>query len=282
MGQPARLYERAAPKLGPLWHLDAGRTCFIGPLNYNEPHQHGAPVFLAGLYGTFRLRLAGGSWCSCRTAVIPAGVMHELDVDGDPIGVLYIEPTVDGPSALASLVASGEQTDGALIGRTGETLLLRALWEDAASVGWAAEALDDLLGFASAHSRQHMDPRISCAIHAIGNSMDRQLSVETVSTLVGLSPHRFQHIFTQELGVPFRRYRSWMRMRDAIAAIAGGTNFTRAAHTAGFCDQSHFTHDFRRTFGAAPSLSLSDVRISGTKKQLAATRPPSGPVGRRQ
>lgn len=266
MGQPARLYERAAPKLGPLWHLDAGRTCFIGPLNYNAPHQHGAPVFLAGLYGTFRLRLAGGSWRSCRTAVIPAGVMHELDVGGEPIGVLYIEPTVDGQNALASLVASGEQTEGALVGGAGETLLLRALWEDAASVGWAGEALDDLLGYASAHARRHMDPRIACAIHAIGNKMDQQLGVETVSALVGLSPHRFQHLFTQELGVPYRRYRSWMRMRTAISAIADGTNFTHAAHAAGFCDQAHFTHDFRRTFGAAPSVSLSGVRISRSKR----------------
>jgi AraC-type DNA-binding domain-containing proteins len=269
MDQPARLDERAAPKHGPLWHLDAGRTCFVGPLTYNAPHQHGAPVFLAGLYGTFRLRLAGGGWCSCRTAVIPAGVVHELDVEGNPIGVLYIEPTVDGQSALASLVASGEQTDGVLLGRPGETLLLRALWEDAASVDWAGEALDDLLGFASAQARRHPDPRISRAIHAIGNSMDRRLGVEAVSALVGLSPHRFQHVFTRELGVPFRRYRSWMRMRDAIAAIADGSNFTQAAHAAGFCDQAHFTRDFRRTFGAAPSLSLSGVRVSGGKKRIA-------------
>ena len=268
MGQPARLYERAAPKLGPLWHLDAGRTCFIGPLNYNAPHQHGAPVFLAGLYGTFQLRLAGGDWRSCRTAVIPAGVMHELDVGGEPIGVLYIEPTVDGQSALASLVASGEEMDGALIGDGGETLLLRALWEDAAGVGWAGEALDDLLGFASAHARRHIDPRIARAIDAIGTGMEEQLSVETVASLVGLSPHRFQHLFTNELGVPYRRYRSWMRMRKAIATVADGTNFTQAAHAAGFCDQAHFTHDFRRTFGAPPSPSLSGVRISGRKRKF--------------
>jgi AraC-like DNA-binding protein len=98
--------------------------------------------------------------------------------------------------------------------------------------------------------------------------MDEHLSVERLASLVDLSPHRFQHLFTQELGVPYRRYRSWMRMREAIAAIAAGTSFTRAAHSAGFCDQAHFTHDFRRTFGAPPSLSLSGVRISGRKKQL--------------
>src|SRR5690606_24687577 len=55
-----RLYERAtghAAGLGPLWFVDAGRLFFAGQLTYNAMHQHGAPVFLAGIYGPFRLRI---------------------------------------------------------------------------------------------------------------------------------------------------------------------------------------------------------------------------------
>jgi hypothetical protein len=36
-------------ELDALWHLDPGRTLFIGPLDYNASHQHGAPVYLTGL-----------------------------------------------------------------------------------------------------------------------------------------------------------------------------------------------------------------------------------------
>jgi AraC-like DNA-binding protein len=43
--------------------------------------------------------------------------------------------------------------------------------------------------------------------------------------------------------------------------VAQGASFTTAAHAAGFADQSHFTHDFRRTFGAPPSVSLLRVRV---------------------
>lgn len=59
------LYERAAAEtaeLGPLWHVDDGRTFFVGPLEYNALHQHGAPVYLAGIYGLFGLRMQGGEW----------------------------------------------------------------------------------------------------------------------------------------------------------------------------------------------------------------------------
>jgi hypothetical protein len=67
------LYERAAGRsaTAALWHVDAARTFFVGQLAYNARHQHGAPVFLAGIYGPFQLRLHGGDWLSCRTAVNP-------------------------------------------------------------------------------------------------------------------------------------------------------------------------------------------------------------------
>lgn len=260
MATPAHLYERAAPRasaLGPLWYLDQARTCFIGPLTYNAAHQHGAPVFLAGIYGRFRLRVAGGDWHVCRTAVIPAGVSHELEVGGEPIGVFYIEPSLDGAEALAPLVREGEAWSGALIGNAGESILLRELWEDAGSLGWAGAALDDLVGFARPKARRAFNGRIAHAIAA----MDGPVPVETAAKAAGLSPSRFQHVFTEEVGVPFRRYRAWMRMRAAIGEIAAGSNFTEAAHAAGFCDQAHFNKDFRRTFGAAPSVSLFGVRI---------------------
>ena len=271
MATPDRLYERAgaspapAPSpapLGPLWHLDGERTCFIGPLTYNAPHQHGAPVFLAGIYNNFGLKIGAGPWRSCRTAVIPAGVVHELDIGGNPIGVLYIEPTLEGATTLAALTSSAEEADGALIGAGGESSVLRELWENAGSVEFAGAALDDLLSFATGRARRRIDPRIVHALAALEAAPDDASGVSHACAQAGLSPSRFQHLFTQEVGVPYRRYRAWTRMRAAIAAVADGSSFTHAAHAAGFFDQAHFGHDFRRTFGAPPSWSLDGVRLS--------------------
>ncbi len=188
--------------------------------------------------------------------------MHELDVGGDPIGVLYIEPTLAGAAALAALTASTEETDGALVGTGGEVAVMRELWESAGSVDFAGAALDDLLGFATRHARRHMDPRIALALAALENDADGAAGVAQACAQAGLSPSRFQHLFTREVGVPYRRYRAWRRMRAAIAAVADGASFTHAAHEAGFFDQAHFGHDFRRTFGAPPSWSLDGVRLS--------------------
>lgn len=254
-----RLYERAAAanQFDALWDISGGHTFFTGPLYYNASHQHGAPVFLAGIYGNFRLKLHGGDWLSCRTAVIPAGVLHELDLGGDPLAVFYIEPTIAGAEALKPLIRNTRELNGALVGSGGEVAFMRDLYEDRYNPHWSAEALDDLMGFSKRRaSAETIDPRISQVVEYLFEHGGDLTSVTTLSGLTGLSPSRFQHLFTQQIGVPFRRYRGWNRMRLALREIIRGNNFTTAAHATGFTDSAHFSHEFRKTFGAPPTVGL--------------------------
>jgi AraC-like DNA-binding protein len=255
------LYDRAAPRShGPLWHVDGERSLFAGPLGYNAPHTHSIPVYLAGLYEPFRLRLAGSRWLRCRTAVIPAGTPYELDVGGSPIAVLYLEPSVGRAETLMPLVRDKEEVAGALVGQAGETGALLGLYERMIAAGDASHALDDLIAFAQPKSRRAIDARVSQAVASLESVQDDRLPIGEVARRVGLSASRFQHIFADEIGVPFRRYRLWHRLRAAIREVAGGANFTNAAHAAGFSDQAHFSNEFRRTFGAPPSASLRLTR----------------------
>ncbi|MDD1621677.1 MAG: AraC family transcriptional regulator [Methylococcaceae bacterium] len=253
-----RLYERAAAnQFDALWDISGGRTFVTSPSYYHASHQHGAPVFLAGLYGNFRLKLHGGDWLSCRTAVIPAGVLHELDLGGDPLAVFYIEPTIAGAEALKPLIRNSRELNGALVGTGGEVAFMRDLYEDRYNPHWTAEPLDDLMGFSIRRaSAEPIDPRISQVVKYLFEHGDDLTSVTTLAALVGLSSSRFQHLFTQQIGVPFRRYRGWNRMRQGIREIIKGHNFTTAAHATGFTDSTHFSHDFRKIFGAPPTVSL--------------------------
>jgi AraC-like DNA-binding protein len=254
------LYKRATSntvKFDALWDLSDGRTFFTGPLHYHASHQHGAPVFLAGLYGNFRLRMQGGKWLSCRTAVIPAGVRHELDVGGDPITVFYIEPNIAGADALMPLACNTREDNGALVGSGGEIAFMRDLYEDRYNPGWTGAPLDDLLGFSIRRANAApIDPRIAQVVEFLLANSDDLTPVATLAGNAGLSSSRFQHLFTQQIGVPFRRYRSWNRIHMAIREIIKGNSFTVGAHAAGFSDSAHFNHEFRKIFGAPPSTSL--------------------------
>lgn len=258
-----RLYERAAEKavLGPLWHVAGAHTFFAGPLTYNASHQHGAPVYLAGLYGPFRLRIGIQPWTICRSAMIPAGVSHELILEGEPIAVFYVEPSEAGHDALVPLVRGAREEGGAVIGDAGEITMLRELYENPDGTSAAGGALGSLLAFSAAKARRQMDGRLRRTLSLLDERPDDASSAASVARSLGLSASRFQHLFTAEIGVPYRRYRAWTRMRRSIREIVSGSSFTAAAHAAGFCDQAHFAHDFRRTFGAPASVSLREIRL---------------------
>ncbi len=163
---------------------------------------------------------------------------------------------------MSALVRSADEVEGCLVGRPHATDLrmLRDLYESADGRRQLGEVLDAVLDRGVKTACATIDPRISRAISLLGAPAERMGSVSSVARAVGLSPSRFQHLFTREVGVPFRRYRAWQRMRAAIGAIVEGHTFSRAAHEAGFSDQAHFAHDFRRTFGAPAGISLSRVR----------------------
>lgn len=259
--EPPHLNERAtaAAFSGPssLWHVDEGCSLFAGPLQHNDLHRHSVPVYLAGLYGTFRLRIDGSAWLSCRTAAIPAGVPYEFDMRGEPLAVLYLEPNVAGVDALVPLVGGGREVNRALVGRTGELALLRELYEGRAGRQYIQPALEAMTAFSSRRAGRVIDPRVSRIVETLHTSYASPDPTAEVARSVGLSASRFQHLFTAHVGVPFRRYRAWRRLRAAIREIVGGSSFTSAAYAAGFADQAHFAREFRRTFGASASRGIS-------------------------
>ena len=248
------------PRLTPCGTWKMGAPFFAGPLDYNASHQHSVPVYLAGLYRQFRLRIEGTHWLNCRAAVVPAGLPYELDVGGNPLAVLYLEPNIASVDALTPLLRNTLEVKGALVGTTGEISLMRELYEDRGSTQWIHLALSDLTGFYRRRVTGALDPRVSRVVEYIHRHYDDLAPMAHVASSVGLSASRFQHLFTQQVGVPFRRYRAWHRLRAAIREVANGSNFTAAAYEAGFFDQAHFAHHFRRTFGAPASRGLLKVR----------------------
>lgn len=263
------MYERAAKSdfdpsapLLPLWHLDSRHALFIGPLGHNAAHAHSVPVYLAGVYAPFRLRIGDGTWLACRTAVVPAGVAYEFDVAGQPLAVLYLEPSVAGVGSLAALLGPSREVAGALASDDEGVSLMHELYEARDGALWASAAVDDLLSFAKPRDQRALDPRIRRAVASLASDREEPAQVADAAREVGLSPSRFQHLFAEEIGVPFRRFRVWQRLRRAIGEIAAGSSFTEAAHAAGFFDQAHFARAFRQTFGAPASPSLRRVRRS--------------------
>ncbi|HET6757333.1 MAG TPA: AraC family transcriptional regulator [Burkholderiales bacterium] len=90
---------------------------------------------------------------------------------------------------------------------------------------------------------------------------DDLTAIETVARRNGLSSSRFLHLFSEQAGVPYRRYRMWSRLRAA-----------RRRHNGRISDSPHFTHNFRDTFGVTPSYVFSKVARAGRSDVMAHAR----------
>nr|WP_040740914.1 helix-turn-helix transcriptional regulator [Nocardia tenerifensis] len=80
-----------------------------------------------------------------------------------------------------------------------------------------------------------------------------------VARQLGVSATRLTHLFTEQVGIPLRRYILWLRLYLAMNGVLAGEDVATASASAGFADSSHLTRTCRRTFGLPPSILSRDV-----------------------
>jgi len=85
---------------------------------------------------------------------------------------------------------------------------------------------------------------------------DGALRLRTIAEESELSPSRFRHLFAEEVGLPFRRYVLWRRLRLAVTEMGAGADATTAAHAAGFADLAHFSRTLKAMFGVTATQAL--------------------------
>lgn len=106
-----------------------------------------------------------------------------------------------------------------------------------------------------------MDGRILKILEVLRQPGNGTLKIENLSALVHLSPGRLIHLFTEQVGIPVRKYILWTRLLTALQHIFNGSNITDAALEAGFSDAPHFNRTFKRMFGQSPSILLQNSQI---------------------
>jgi AraC-like DNA-binding protein len=84
-------------------------------------------------------------------------------------------------------------------------------------------------------------------------------SLGQLATSAGVSPDRLTHLFTEQVGIPVRAYRRWVRLLLAADALRDGATLNDAAHQAGFADAAHLHRTFRDQFGLRPGRLLPAV-----------------------
>jgi AraC-like DNA-binding protein len=98
-----------------------------------------------------------------------------------------------------------------------------------------------------------IDARIRQVVDGIKRDPSAPMSAQDCARSVHLSFSRFLHLFKQEVGVPFRSFRSWKRARSLLHHVNRDANLAHVALDTGYPDSTHFSHSIRQVYGLKPS-----------------------------
>lgn len=146
----------------------------------------------------------------------------------------------------------------------GPDVPLECLWNPAAAARLrerllAADGPDAALDVLDATLRAQWQPveghRAVTAALQVFHRRPHAVRVGSVAEAVGLSPKRFIERFRTEVGLTPKQYCRVRRFQQALTAAhaAPEVDWAAVAVSAGYYDQAHFIHDFRRFSGLTPT-----------------------------
>lgn len=233
---------------------------FLGKASTTSFHASPAIKIVIALDGEFKLRTEeNGAWQNFRSAIIAPGQFHAIDGQNNKLALVVLVPEAKAAQPLIPILAR-KSLSRIPIGVVQNFLPIFEEFDKLTAEKVESEKIcrkmiekirngEELLSAA-------IDKRISQSIARLRAETEHHFSVGEIAANVALSESRFSHLFTEQIGVSVRRYQLWLRLRDAIHLLAGGTSLTATAHEAGFSDSAHLTRTFRQMFGIAPSALL--------------------------
>ena len=134
--------------------------------------------------------------------------------------------------------------------------------------------------------------RINKVVDFIGEHLDEELTLDTLSQVACFSKHHFHRVFTAYTGLPLQQYIKWLRLKRAAHQLIAQRDNTiiNIALNAGYESHEAFTRAFKQICGENPtdfrlksswhaweeppySLPKGDIKmINVTIKELPARR----------
>ena len=226
---------------------------YAGPGGNADTHSHHAIQLATSFDSPFDLELADRT-TTCSAILIPSGVSHGFRSSSEQVLIALIEPL---------------GTDGAALDQAAIDAGLDCLdWlpEPTAAQADVPESmienvLRSLLPGNSFQAQPSPSPHVQAALSYLDEAIAGKPRLEEAASVAAISPSRLTHLFTQEVGIPFRKFVLWLRLRHVVDELSLGRNLTECAHAAGFSDSAHLSRVFRDHFGLPPSALLG-MRVS--------------------
>lgn len=223
--------------LSPLYIWQGGWLVLLSSME-NQPHQHVAASLLVALNGSLDVSIEGECLQQPLVMVAPEAC-QSLRSEG-PVAVMHLDP--DEP-AWWSLRQAGSELPLAPLQEA-----LSGLADGQNHAAQVQVLVSTLRQLAPAAAPDH---RIVSACQSL--RADTSLDLDTLAANAHLSVSRFRRLFSEQLGVTFKRFLLHLKCQRALSLWESGMTLTELAVAAGFYDQPHLNRTLRTMFDALPS-----------------------------
>jgi len=100
-------------------------------------------------------------------------------------------------------------------------------------------------------------PEVRRAREYLHGNATRNISLQELAHVAGLSPFHLARAFRREVGLPPHLYHVQVRIAQAKRLLAQGLPIAQVTADTGFYDQSHFSWHFKRLVGVTPARYAS-------------------------
>lgn len=238
-------------------YFGADSALFVGPLPRPSLHSHHVLQGCVALHGSLRIDVGRGEPITARGALIAPDAPHAVAAPG-LVAHFYVLAEAPIGSRLVGALSGRAVMELEAKGLAGARRLLLDARDERVFPRCLSALID--LALEGAPPAPRGDPRVS-AVAAFLRYRCADAPLPVLAREVGLSPDRLRHLLREELGVPLRRYRRWVRLLHAMEVLRDGGSVGDAAHRAGFADSAHFCRVFRESFTFPPSDFLHDSRF---------------------
>lgn len=259
----SRISPQSAASRPGSFYLWNGQALLVGSVNDTRSHRHHAVQLVVSLSGSFRVT-AEGVESRHRAVFISPDTWHRLDGRDGRQALLLI----DSESSAARTLVSRYGTVNRLSVLDPDVLApsvarLSSIGAEDLTCSGARIICDEMIRALAGeiHVLGEMDRRIRKAIELARELPEHKAPLAYLAKEVGLSESRFAHLFSEQTGIPIRRYLLWLRLMQAIQYLLNGVSLTTAAHEAGFADSAHLSRTFRDMFGMTLSGSFKNSRF---------------------
>jgi len=230
--------------------ITADRLLYVGLIGAPAVRTMGSVNVYVAHEGRIRIRLQGGDWQSTELAVVPPHLPHQVAAEARLINVLQIEAETVDPARLPALLQGcGAVHAPGFVAQVRQQQ--RALCADGGAPNLATTDFDALF-FGQALPARQIDRRIQQVVDTIKRDPSAPQAAQDCARSVHLSFSRFVHLFRQEVGAPFRSFRTWKRARSLLHHVNRPANLAYVALDTGYPDSTHFSHSIRQVYGLKP------------------------------